>query len=204
MEKKSKIMKVSEYQKNLENPFLKQAVEEVQKNVVKKYKTAGRTDKKAILQAYDPDSGEILGHTQFIKQVEIDEEKFAKVYLAHFSSFFDLQPSAIKVFGYILNQLIPNKDYFYFNREECMAYTGYQSDTSVFKGLAMLLANEIIARGKTDYIYYTNPLVFFNGDRISFTKTYVKKKKLVAKIDPNQLDLLDQIDEFTGNERKEK
>lgn len=196
MATKAVVMKVSEYQKNEENPFLKQAVEEVQKNVVKKYKTAGSTDKKAILQAYDPGTGEVLGHTQFIKQIEIDEEKFAKVYLSNFSSFFDLQPSAIKVFGYILNQLVPNKDYFYFNREDCMKYTGYQSDTSVFKGLAMLLSSEIIARGKTDYIYFINPLVFFNGNRISFTQTYIKKQKSDKYIDPNQVSLLDQIDEM--------
>lgn len=193
-------LKVSEYQKNEENPFLKQAVEEVQKNVVKKYKTAGSTDRRAILQAYDPNTGEVLGHTQFIKQIEVDEEKFAKVYLSNFSSFFDLQPSAIKVFGYILNQLLPNKDYFYFNREDCMKYTGYKSDTSVFKGLAMLLKSEIIARGKTDYIYFINPLIFFNGNRISFTETYVKKQKASRLVDPNQLDLLDQIEEI----RKEK
>lgn len=71
-----------------------------------------------------------------------------------------------------------------------MKYTGYQSDTSVFKGLAMLLSSEIIARGKTDYIYFINPLIFFNGNRISFTKTYVKKQKK-AEIDPSQQSLFE-------------
>lgn len=180
-------IKVSEFQKNMENPFLKNAVEQVQKNVVKKYKTASNTDQKAILQAYDPNTGEVLGHTQFIRQIEVDEQQFAKLYLSNFSAFFDLQPSAMKVFGYILNELIPNKDYFYFNREECMNYTGYKSDTSVFKGLAMLLQNEIIARGKTDYIYYINPLIFFNGNRLTFAKTYVKKQKNKT----NQVDIIE-------------
>jgi len=32
-------------------------------------KYAGSTDKKAILQAYDQTTGEILGHTQFIRQI---------------------------------------------------------------------------------------------------------------------------------------
>ena len=114
--------------KNIENPFLKQAVEEVQNNIVKKYKTATKTDQKAILQAYDPDTGEILGHTQFIRQIEVDEQQFAKLYLSNFSVFFDLQPASIKVFGYILNNLLPNKDFFYFNREDCMEYTGYKKE----------------------------------------------------------------------------
>jgi len=178
-------VKVSEFQKNEENPFLKQAIEEVNNSIVKKYKTATKTDQKAILQAFDPETGEVLGHTQFIRQIEVDEQQFAKLYLSNFSAFFDLQPSAIKVFGYILNNLLPNKDFFYFNREDCMKYTGYTSDGSIFKGLAQLLASEIIARGKTDYIYFINPLIFFNGNRISFTKTYVKKQKK-AQIDPSQ------------------
>jgi len=95
-------LKVSEFEKNSENPFLKQAIEEVNNSIVKKYKTATKTDQKAILQAFDPQSGEVLGHTQFIRQIEVDEQQFAKLYLSNFSAFFDLQPSAIKVFGYIL------------------------------------------------------------------------------------------------------
>lgn len=180
---------LTDFQKNTENPFLKQAVEQVQKNVVKKYKTMGGTDRKAILQAVD-NNGEVLGHTQFIKQIEVEEEKFAKIYLSNFSAFFDLSPQAIKVFGYILTQLKPNQDNFIFDREECMQYTLYKSDKSVFIGLASLLNNEIIARGKTDYKYYINPMVAFNGNRITFAKTYVKKEKdKINKANENQLHL---------------
>ena len=186
-------MKVSEFEKNTENPFIKQAVEEVNNSIVKKYKTATKTDQKAILQAYDPQTGEVLGHTQFIRQIEVDEQQFAKIYLSNFSAFFDLQPSSIKVFGYILTQLKPNQDEFYFDRDECMKYTSYKSDTSIFKGLAQLLKSEIIARGKTDYRYYINPMIFFNGNRITFAKTYIKKQKDIKKENPNQTNLLDQI-----------
>lgn len=175
---------LSEFERNTENPFVKQAVEQVNQNVVRKYKTATKTDQKAILQAYDPSTGELLGHTQFIRQIEVDEQQFAKFYLSNFSAFFDLKPQAIKVFGYILTQLIPNKDEFYFDREDCMKYTSYKSDKSVFIGLASLLNNYIIARGKTDYRYYINPMVAFNGNRITFARTYVKKRKVIADLGP--------------------
>lgn len=79
--------KLTEFQKNTENPFLKQAIEQVEKNVVKKYKTATKTDQRAILQAFDPSSGEVLGHTQFVRQIEVDEQQFAKLYLSNFSAF---------------------------------------------------------------------------------------------------------------------
>lgn len=195
MSDENRLYKLSSYDFNEENPFLKQAVEQVQKNVVKKYKTASRTGEKAILRAVD-DNGEILGHTQFIRQIEVDEQQFAKLYLSNFTAFFDLKPPAIKVFGYILNQLVPNRDEFMFLLEDCIKYTGYKTKASVFQGLGQLVENEIIARGKTDFLYFINPMVAFNGNRITFAKTYVKKQKTSKLADPNQLDLLDQIAEM--------
>lgn len=181
---------ISEFKLNKENPFLKQAVEQVNQNIVKKYKTATKTGEKAILQAFDPNSGEVVGHTQFIRQIEVDEEQFAKLYLSNFSAFFDLKPQAIRVFGYILKQLVPNKDEFVFLLEDCQEYTGYKSSTSVRIGLTSLLENEIIARGKTDFLYFINPMVAFNGNRITFAKTYVKKQKKI-QIDPSQQSLFE-------------
>ena len=186
---------LTEFQLNKENPFLKQAIEQVQKSIVKKYKTASSTDQKAILQAYDPNTGEVLGHTQFIRQIEVDDDQFAKFYLSNFSSFFDLKPQAIRVFGYILNQLVPNKDEFLFLTDECLEYTKYKSSTSVRIGLTSLLENEIIARGRADNLYFINPMIAFNGNRVTFAKTYIKKQKTDKYIDPNQTNLLDQIDE---------
>jgi hypothetical protein len=83
--------------------------------------------------------------------------------------------------------LLPKKDMFYFTLEDCMIYTGYKSHKSIHQGLAFLLKAEIIARGKTEYIYYINPMVAFNGDRITFAKTYVKKQRLQQAADPNQI-----------------
>ncbi len=178
---------LSAYEMHKENPFLSQAIEQIDKSVVKKYKTATKTGEKAILRAVDHE-GEMLGHTTFIRQIEVDEEQFAKVYLSNFSVFFDLKPQAIKVFGYILNQLVPNKDEFIFIMEDCLEYTSYKSDTSVRIGLTSLLENGVIARGRKDYIYFINPMVAFNGNRITFAKTYVKKKTKSVQ-DPNQTQL---------------
>jgi hypothetical protein len=188
---------LTEYSLNKENPFVTQAVEQVNKSIVKKYKTASKTGEKAILKAFDENTGEILGHTQFVRQIEVDEEQFTKFYLSNFSAFFDLKPQAIKVFGYILNQLIPNKDEFLFLTDEAQEFTKYKSSTSVRIGLTSLLKNEIIARGRAENLYFINPMVAFNGNRITFAKTYVKKQKAKLKeIDPMQTNLLEQIDDF--------
>mgnify|MGYP001118585111 CR=1 FL=1 len=187
---------LSKYEQNKENPFLKEAIEQIQNNVVKKYKNSAGYGEKAVLQAVDPNTGEMLGHTTFIRQIEVDEEKFTKFYLAQFSSFWDLPNSAIKIFSYIMTKLTPKQDIFFFFMDECMEFTGYKSKGAILIGLGSLVEHKIIARGRTDTMYFINPMVAFNGDRVTFAKTYVKKtKSSAAKVDPNQTSILDQIDE---------
>ena len=173
--------RIGNFEKYRENPFLEKAIQAVEGGVVKKYKSASSYDQRAVLQAVDPKTGEVLGHTSFIRQVEVDEEKFAKLYLSNFSAFFDLKTSAIKVFGYILTQLKPGQDSFLFNVEDCMKYSNYKSLNPVYNGLNGLITSEIIARGWADQLYFVNPLVVFNGNRVTFAKSYVKRKKEANK-----------------------
>lgn len=187
---------LSSYSKNKENPFLKEAVEQIQNNIVKKYKNTAGYGEKAVLQAVDPNTGEMLGHTTFIRQIEVDEEQFTKFYLSQFSSFWNLKSQAIRVFGYIMTKLVPKQDMFIFLMDECKDFTKYKGEKSIYIGLASLVENGVIARGPSDTLYFINPMVAFNGDRVTFAKTYVKKQKSKAKqIDPNQTSLLDQIKE---------
>lgn len=180
----NKKSKITDFEKNKTNPFVEKAINEIQ--VSKKYKSSSGTDRRAILQAVDPNTGEVLGHTTFIRQIEVDEEKFAKIYLSQFEAFWDLNKQAIRVFGYILTKLKPKVDRFEFILSECLEYTKYKSPRPVYDGLGALISSDIIARGYTEYLYFINPLVAFNGDRVSYIKTYVKKKK---ESDPKQLDL---------------
>lgn len=170
-------LKLSDFQKNKENPFLNQALECIDKNIVKKYKSSTSTDQKASLLAVDPNTSEVLGFTRFIRQIEVDEEKFAKLYLSNFAAFFDLSQAAIRVFGYILTCLKPKNDMIIFILEDCLQYTKYTSKATIYKALAELVKAEIIARGPADNLLYINPLIVFNGDRVTFAKTFVKKKK---------------------------
>ena len=183
---------IRDFEKNKENPFLKEAVQQIQSGIVKKYKNTSGTSRGAILQAVNSE-GELVGHTSFIRQIEVDEQQFTKIYLSQFSAFFELNSQSIKVFGYIMTKLMPKQDFFIFDLEECLEYTGYKSGQSVYNGLSGLIGSSIIARGKKDYLYFINPMVFFNGDRVTFAKTYVKKQKGKI-IDPMQTNLLEAID----------
>lgn len=190
-------LKIRDFQKNKENPFLKDAIEQINSGIVKRYKNIAQgNSKSAILQAINSD-GELVGHTSFIKQIEVDEQQFTKLYLSQFSAFFELNNSAIRVFGYIMTKLMPKKDEFIFVLEECLEYTDYKSHKSIHEGLAGLLNAKIIARGKTEYLYFINPMIAFNGDRVTFAKTFVKKQS--KKADPNQFILFPPV-ESTGEE----
>lgn len=189
-----KVIKLSDFGKYDENPFMNQAIEAIDKNIVKKYKSSTQTDQKATLVAYDPNTSEVLGHTRFVRQIEVDEEQFAKLYLANFAAFFDLSQASIRVFGYILTCMKPKNDMIFFDLKKCLEYTGYKTDKAIYKGLAELVHSEIIARGPAANLWFINPMVVFNGDRVSFAKTYVKKKaKQVKDIeDKNQLNLFEE------------
>ena len=108
------ISKLSVFKKHEKNPFVEKAINEVNNHIVKKYKTASKTDQKAILQAVDPSTGEALGHTSFIRQIEVDEQQFAKLYLTQFEHFFNLKTTGVRVFGYVMTKIIPNHDMFSF------------------------------------------------------------------------------------------
>lgn len=184
-------VKLTDFIKNDENPFLKQAIELIDRNIVKKYQSSAVSDKKATLLAIDPNTSEVLGYTRFVRQIEVDESQFAKLYLSNFAAFFDLSQAAIRVFGYILTCMKPKNDVFLFDRKKCIEYTKYNSDKPIYKGLAELITAEIIARGPNEYVWFINPMIVFNGDRVTFAKTYVKKKN--KAIDDRQLSLFPEL-----------
>lgn len=175
-----KELKLSDFQKNEENPFMKQAIEGIENHVVKKYRSNSGGDRKAVVALADTSTGEVF-KTSFIRQIEVDEDQFAKIYLSNFGAFFDLSQAAIRVFGYIMTCMKPKNDMILFFLDKCMEYTKYSSKATIYKGLTELVKAEIIARGPVDNLWFINPLIVFNGDRVSFTKTYVRKKTLAAQ-----------------------
>jgi hypothetical protein len=169
-----KIKGISSFAKNRTNPFFDQALDNI--SIVKKKQWISST-KNAEVHTIIDKSGEAVGHTAFMRFIEVDEEKFAKMYLSQFENFWDLPKSAIRVFGYIMKQLQPKKDKFEFFYDECQEYTKYNSLQPIYNGLTGLISNGIIARGYNENTFFINPLIVFNGDRVTFAKTYIKKKK---------------------------
>lgn len=187
------ILKFSDYEKNKENPFMKEAVEEIQRHVVKKFKnsTHASSEQRAVVAAADISTGEVF-RTSFVRRVEVDDDQFTKLYLSKFKSFFNLSQPALRVAGYVMTCMKPKKDMIMFILDDCLEYTGFKSKASVYKGLAELIEEGIIARGNHENLFYINPLIIFNGDRVSFTEEFVRKttKSVQKKLeDKNQLSI---------------
>ncbi len=180
-----KYNKVTDHEQFKENPFIEKAIQDVK--IVKRQQVIRPKNKDEIQQIVST-AGEITGYTAFTRFIEVDEEKFAKVYLSQFATFWELSRSAIRVFGYILTVLQPKKDSFIFRMDACLEYTKYKHKKDVLSGLGNLIECSIIARSTYDWEYFINPLVVFNGDRVAFTKMYVRKRKEAQK-DTAQLDL---------------
>ncbi len=171
-----------------ENPFMENAVKEIGIHSVKK-KVFVKGNRSVINQVIN-DDGEIVGHSAFLRTIEVDESQFVKVYLSRFAAFYELNKASIKVFGYIITKcIIPNQDIFYIDFDEAQQFTGYSANNLIRNGLSCLVEQGIIARSTNPYKYYINPLVIFNGDRITFADSYIKKRKKPSLPDVNQLSL---------------
>lgn len=157
-----------------ENPFVENSI---QKIVISKKTQIMQSSNREINMVISDGDGEVQGYSAFMKFIEVDEEKFAKVYLSQFENFWELSKSAIRVFGYIINSLKPNQDVFYMKMDKCLAYTKYSQVNSIISGLSDLIDKGIIAKSKYENEYFINPLIVFNGSRVTFAKTYIKKQK---------------------------
>lgn len=160
-----------EYGYNKVNPFLEDTLQHIEKG--EKLVLVGTSNEMLI----DKDTGEVKSHTVFAKRHKIDKAEFAKLYTSNLAAFFDLSRAGIKVFAYVVKVLKPNKDFFIFSYEDCSEYTGYKSKKSITDGIKELIENKFIARGQNPYVYFINPTIFFNGNRITFLHSFDVKSE---------------------------
>ena len=183
------------------NPFVENSIERIQEHTKSKNRYI-KGSKGVEHVVVNSSTGEIEAHSAFLQHIEVDDDKFVKLYLSQFSAFWGLNKSAIRVFDYIMNVLIPNKDFVYIDMQEALKHTKYKSPKMIYLGLANLVELGVIARTHNHMKYFTNPLMFFNGNRITFAKTYVRKKTKSIKDDPNQLKLFPTDGDFEQEEQK--
>lgn len=169
--------KLNEHDRHEENPFVERTLEEMK--TVKKHQLirpagSGREEIQMIVDK----RGEVTGHTAFMRYVEVDEQQFAKLYISQLVTFWELSKPGMRVLTYIISILKPKQDSVIIRTDKALEYTGYKQANMINSGLADLIERGLIARTKYADEFYINPLVIFNGDRVTWAKTYVKKDSL--------------------------
>lgn len=132
----------------------------------------------------DHDTGEIEGRTEIAQIVEVDEGQFVKLFTKDIALWFDLNRSALRVFGALLvavQQSAIGRDLVYFDVENSVIEEFKISKATFYRGIEELLTKGFIARHKSIGWYFINPAMFFNGNRARFIKEYRKIDSLDVK-----------------------
>ena len=66
-------------------------------------------------------------------------------------------------------------------------FCGWAKTSQVYLGIGELMANKIIAQSVNPNLWYINPNVIFNGDRIAFIKEYSLKQTKKLKVTQGEL-----------------
>jgi len=184
---------ITKYEQHIANPFTPETVETMR--VKKRTTMVHATKRQAIhqMEVVDKTTGEVSDvHTTFLSVKPVDEDQFVKVFVRELRALWDLSKPAMRVLTYIMACMKANQDEIIFEIEDCMEYTRYKSERSVFSGLGELIENGIIARSTKTYRYFINPMIVFNGDRVTFARTYVKERSNKRKRDTKTLDMFEQ------------
>lgn len=170
---RKKIEGIRNIVKCTENPFLKLKDGIIKIDQERRQILAGTT--KNIL--VNSETGATEGITLLARYKEVDTTQFVKLFINQVSLFYDLSKAGIRVFSYVLQCMQINKDEIHINIPKLMESCGYKTKVQAYKGLAELVKSQIIAQTIESNIWYINPHVVFNGDRVMFITEYRKKER---------------------------
>ena len=125
--------------------------------------------------------GESVEHSGIHLIEEIDKDKFIKIYTKNMKVIFELKPSTQKVLMAILDSLqkSPGTDVIYLNWFQVEDYSQTHnlniSERSFYNAMSDLLEKEFVAESDKPNMYWINPNLFFNGDRMTFIREYRMK-----------------------------
>lgn len=157
------------------------------------------TNKTGDMMLINRENGEVVNDVAgFWQSQEVDSTQFVKLFIQGVRALTELTNAGTKVFEllYVKMQEIPNKD------QVSMAFWMVNQDATPIsertyaRGISELIEKGFIAATPTFGIYWVNPNFLWNGDRLTFMKTYVKqaepKRQRGPIIDPNQQRLFEE------------
>lgn len=160
------------------SPTVNPLIEPQQVKTKRRWVKSGRTEDLVNAQ-----TGELSGVTAIHQVEERDDAEFVKVFAAGVAASYDLTKTAQRVFSVVLDQ--------YQRTPMSRGYADYvnllwfddgiegrdvgMSEKTFQRGLKELLQKRFIAP-KDGVSFWTNPALFFKGDRVMFIKEYRRRK----------------------------
>ena len=145
---------------------------------------------KAII---DTTTGEVEDVAEIVSVHRVDNEQFVKIFTSNLKQFFNLKPTTYRMVQVLLHQLgrARDRDTVYLNVSVAEQYFISTDQNPISKASYYNAMRELIQKGSSQRanpnLYWINPALFFNGDRVRFVKEYRN-----TDWRQQQLDLADQ------------
>lgn len=122
--------------------------------------------------------GESVQHSGIHIVESVDKDEFVKLYTKNIRAIFDLKPTTQRVLQYLMVELqkTPNADAVYLAWVSANEYFSEvslgMSRASFHRALKELIEKDFIAESTRPNMFWFNPHLFFNGNRMTFIKEY--------------------------------
>lgn len=160
------------------SPLVNPLLEPSEVKLKKRYVRTGTQD-----ELVNTKTGELRQTSVIYTVDERDDASFVKVFAAGVAAAFDLSRTAARVFQLVLQEYerAPMRNGFaesielaWFN-EGLSGQAVDMSEKTFQRGLKELLAKQFLAP-RTPSTFWTNPAMFFKGDRVKFITEYRRKR----------------------------
>lgn len=156
---------------------------------------SGRAD-----ELINPTTGEVQGIATVHEIKQVDDAEFVKVFAAGVSASYELSRTAQRVFQVVLDQYQRTPmsrgyadaiELFWFG-EGIEGRDLGMSEKTFQRGLKELLGKFFLAP-KGPSTYWTNPSLFFKGDRVLFIREYQRRKSSADEVARDKLEAQGQL-----------
>jgi hypothetical protein len=130
-------------------------------------------------------TGEVVAPAGFWQAQEVDRTQFVKLYINGVKAFSDLSNAGTKVFAVLYSRVQENigKDIISMSFPRIDQSMNPMARATFNRGMTELIGKGFIAETVISGDYFLNPDYMWNGDRLSFVKTYTVKN-VNKRVDP--------------------
>lgn len=104
---------------------------------------------------------------------KVDRETFIKVFRDSLQYIAKLSRTAQAILWYVMDNLPKDKGYIIIDNSTVMEFCDFKTRKSVRDGVIELLEKNILTKSTINKKFWVNPLVMFNGNRITYAKEYI-------------------------------